>query len=92
MDDFAVVKLEKCLLCGEMPHVYSDMENPRPLYFVKCSCGQKSHYYSHMELAVTMWNNKNSPKKMKPKCGRCGTELNIGFATCPKCGTEIEWQ
>ena len=92
MDEFSLVKLEKCLMCGEIPHVYTDKGTPSPFFFVRCACGRRSHYCGHIETALQVWNEQNSPNKMKPKCGRCGTELSIGFATCPKCGTEIEWQ
>ena len=79
--------------CGGKGMVYTDEENIRKTYYVKCQCGRKSYRYCHIEDAIKDWNNRNKPEKAQVKyvCGFCGAEVFPGFVKCPKCDAEVEW-
>ena len=92
MDDR--VPIAKCKECGGKGIICKSTDNIRRPYYIKCSdCSNKSSYCNHIDTAISSWNEKNHPEKMRPKyiCANCGAELYFGFNVCTKCGTEVEW-
>ena len=79
--------------CGSKGAIYTDEENVRQTYYIKCQCGRKSYRYCHIEDAIKDWNMKNKPVQASVKnvCGFCGEEVFQGFKKCPKCGAILEW-
>ena len=88
------VLIQKCKRCGGKGLLFLDDEEPRRPFYIKCECGNKSHGYSHIDKAIDDWNEINKPRKAKPtyRCGSCKAEIHLGFETCPKCHTEIDWK
>lgn len=89
------LNIEKCRHCGGKAVIISNSDDLRRPYYVQCqSCKYKSQTYQHVEGAIADWNLKNRPKQAKVKyaCGACGSEIHLGFATCPNCGADIDWR
>ena len=83
----------RCKHCGGKGYIYHTDDDMRRPFFIKCQCGNTSNRYLHIETAVINWNEKNKPLSAKPKyrCGNCNAEIHLGFETCPKCGTKVDW-
>jgi len=74
--------------------MYFETKEDRKEYFVECNyCPNRSIDSSVLDVAIDDWNSRNTMQKAKVKyiCGKCKAELHLGFATCPKCGSEIDW-
>ncbi len=89
------LKIAKCRECSVHAEIAVNEVNGCLLYLIRCpKCGSRTLSFLHVENCIEQWNDKNTPKKVKPKyiCGYCKAEIDFGFAVCPKCGAEIDWK
>ena len=90
------MKIVNCRECGSHAEIAIDIdtENKSDMFLIRCTkCDKHTLKCKHIEDAIVQWSELNKPLKAKPRyaCGYCGTEIHLGFAVCPYCNVQIDW-